>query len=412
MAIERVAVIGAGMAGMAAALALTRTGRQVTLLEKFATPRPLGAGLLLQPTGQAALAALGLFEPVAAKAARVDSLIGRTPAGGTVLRIDYARLRPDAFGLGVHRGVLFEALYGAVYAAPIERVLDFDAARIEMPAGSIHTACGASRGPFDLILVADGAHSHLRDTIMGPTAAPVYPWGALWTIVPDPDQACAGILRQVYAGARVMIGLLPVGVGADGGGHDAALFWSLPARSEPAWRAAGLNAWIDDIRRYWPEAGDFAARISSPDRVAFATYRDVRMKPWRKDKVVFLGDAAHGTSPQLGQGANLALVDGLTIAAAVEAHPSDLEAALFAYEQSRRGLVGWTQFMSRWLSPAFQSGVPGMGVLRNLTLPIARAIPPLEQLMLRTLTGAQATPFSSAPVVPETAIMAVPSATQ
>lgn len=394
MQIERIAVIGAGMAGLSAALALARAGFAVTLFDAFATPRPIGAGLLLQPTGQAALQALGLLDQVAAKSARVDRLIGRSPAGGTILDLTYARLRPDAYGLGVHRGVLFEALYQAVCAAPITRVLDFEVERINQATGSVHTICGASRGPFDVILVADGAHSHLRAKLFPHASAPLYPWGALWTIVPDPDKACAGALRQVYAGARVMIGLLPVGVGADGGGDDAALFWSMPAGHEARWRAAGLSGWINDIRRHWPEAADFAARVATPDDVAFAVYRDVRLRQWRQGRALLIGDAAHGASPQLGQGANLALVDGLTIAAAMAAHRQDLDAAIAAFIAARKDLVGWTQFMSRWLTPAFQSGVPGMGLLRNLTLPIARAIPALEKLMLATLAGTQTQPFA------------------
>jgi 2-polyprenyl-6-methoxyphenol hydroxylase-like FAD-dependent oxidoreductase len=397
MRIERIAVIGAGMAGLSAALALARAGFAVSLFDAFATPRPIGAGLLLQPTGQAALRALGLYEQVADTSARVDRLIGRAPSGGVILDLEYARLRRDAFGLGVHRGVLFGALYQAVCAAPITQVLDFEVERIDEAAGSVHTICGASRGPFDLILIADGAHSRLREKYFPAARAPIYPWGALWTIVPDPDKACAGALRQVYAGARVMIGLLPIGAGADGGADDAALFWSLPARHEARWRAAGLDAWVADIRRYWPEAADFAARVKSPADVAFAIYRDVRVRDWRHGKLLLLGDAAHGTSPQLGQGANLALVDGLTIAAALGAHRDDLTAAINAFVAARKNLVGWTQFMSRWLTPAFQSGVPGMGLLRNLTLPIARFLPPLERLMLSTLTGDRAGLFAAAP---------------
>ncbi len=396
MRIERIAVIGAGMAGMSAALALARAGFKVSLFEAFATPRPLGAGLLLQPTGQAALRALRLYDQVADKSARVERLIGRTPGGGAVLNLEYARLRPDAFGLGVHRGVLFEALYQAVCAAPITRILDFEVERIEQTTGSVHTICGASRGPFDLVLIADGAHSRLRQKLFPAARAPIYPWGALWTIVPDPDKACAGELRQVYAGAQVMIGLLPVGPGADGGTDAAALFWSMPARHEARWRAAGLDAWVDDIRRYWPEAADFAARVAGPEDIAFAVYRDVRVRDWRRDRLLLLGDAAHGTSPQLGQGANLALVDGLTIAAALSAHRDNLDAAIVAFAAARKDLVGWTQFMSRWLTPAFQSGVPGMGLLRNLTLPIARFLPPLEKLMLSTLAGDRSGLFAAA----------------
>src|ERR1700753_4153988 len=94
-----IAIAGCGPAGLAAALSLARDGHRVTLFERFAAPRPIGSGLMIQPTGLAVLRELGLAEGTLAKGARIDRLRGRTRAGRVVLDVKYSALTGlDAFG--------------------------------------------------------------------------------------------------------------------------------------------------------------------------------------------------------------------------------------------------------------------------------------------------------------------------
>lgn len=389
MSARRIAIIGSGMGGMSCALALRHRGHEVTLFERFSTPRPVGAGLLLQPTGQAALRELGLLSKIEAASARVDQLIGRDPSGRIILDLAYGRRGTDVYGLGVHRGVLFNALYDEIRSMGIDQVLDADVESVDTEKGIVSYSHGCAMGPFDLVVVADGAHSRLRERLFGSRSSSLYKWGALWTVVADPENRCAGALRQVYDKASVMIGLLPVGTGPVGHTPQCALFWSLPIDAETQWKEAGLKAWSDRIARYWPEAGNMAHTVESPDGVSLAIYRDTRLNRWRCGRAILIGDAAHATSPQLGQGANLALVDGIALAQALEKDPNDMELALDAFVRARLRLVRWTRIMSRLLTPAFQSSVPGIGVARNMLLRLARRVPAFDQLMLRTLTGEQ-----------------------
>ena len=119
-----------------------------------------------------------------------------------------------------------------------------------------------------------------------------------------------------------------------------------------------------------------------------ARYRDVQMAHWCDRGVVFIGDAAHATSPQLGQGANLALVDALVLADCVRAAPS-IDAALAAYTRVRAPHLHlrYYQRMTRWLTPFFQSSSRLGGWLRDWTFPIANALPPLRELMIATMAG-------------------------
>ena len=88
----RIAVIGAGTAGAAAAVLLARGGHAVTVLERVADPQPVGAGITLQPTGQAVLAAMGLLSQVLAHGARLERLVCRTRSGRTLVDLPYAAL--------------------------------------------------------------------------------------------------------------------------------------------------------------------------------------------------------------------------------------------------------------------------------------------------------------------------------
>jgi 2-polyprenyl-6-methoxyphenol hydroxylase-like FAD-dependent oxidoreductase len=390
----RIGVIGCGVAGMAAAVALARDGHAVTVLERFAAPRPLGAGLLLQPTGLAALEQLGLRDSVEAKGAKLHALDGRTREGAPVMELVYSRWREDSYGLGVHRSVLFDALYRALRETPAKLVLG--AAAAELISGihvSVRDEAGQLHGPFDLALVADGAHSGLRHYIRPRARAPLYPWAALWTIRPDPDNRWRGALRQVYDGSQRMMGVLPIGAGPNDSTRYVAVFWSLRRDTYNDWLKEGVGAWRETLHHHWPQAAQLFHGELDPESLALAAYRDVQARPWRQGRVLMLGDAAHGTSPQLGQGANLALADSLALRDALRVYPTDLDAAMRNYDRARAGLVAWTQLLSRALTPVFQSDSRLIGWARDRFFHKLGQLPGADRLMLATLVGAARAPW-------------------
>jgi 2-polyprenyl-6-methoxyphenol hydroxylase-like FAD-dependent oxidoreductase len=387
----RVGVIGCGTAGAASAILLARAGCEVVVLERVAEPGPVGAGIVLQPTGQAVLARLGLLDEVAARASRLDRLWCRTPRGRTLVDLRYAKVDARWFGLGVHRGVLFEALHrGALAESNVKVVLGADVRGLRRDGARTFatTADGAEHGPFELVVVADGAVSELRDAAASTSRDAPYPWGALWFVAADPGGGFGAEreLYQVGVRARRLYGALPTGLGARGDAPIVSLFWSLEASALPAWRDAGLDAWKRDVRALDPRIAPVLDEIRDPAQVLFARYRDVRMPRWHDRGVVFIGDAAHATSPQLGQGANLALLDALALAEAVAAAPS-VDAALDAYTSGRRRHLRYYQWMTRMLTPFFQSRSRALGWLRDWLFPVANALPPVRNHMIRTMAG-------------------------
>lgn len=386
-----IAVVGCGPAGMAAALFLSRAGHRVRLFERFATPRPLGSGLLLQPTGLAVLRRLGLMPAITADGARIDRLHGVSfPSGRVVLDVAYADLDPALHGIGIHRASLFDALFAALSTEPgIAVVTDVAIAGCERGEGRrpmLQDDAGRKHGRYDLVIDASGARSRLRAANGDPPASP-YVYGALWTALPLAGHAFdRAALAQVYRRASRMIGVMPLGHAPGIDGPAAAVFWSLRADAVPAWKKGGLNAWKDEVATIWPEAGALVAGISNPEELSPASYWQYTANRPCGDRLAAIGDAAHCTSPQLGQGANMGLLDAAVLANAIAAS-TDLGVALAAYAAARRRHVRFYQWASRWFTPLFQSDSVAGAWLRDAAMPAARLLPWSRKEIVRTLAG-------------------------
>ena len=370
-----IGIVGCGVAGQAAATLLSESGHDVTIFERFAEPRPLGAGLLLQPTGLAVLGELGLREQALAAGAKVTGLKSVTQSGRPVLDLSYADLHPAAHGLGIHRGRLFDLLHGALKRSPAKLVTAHEI--VDVARGQIVDKAGGRHGPFDLVIVADGAHSALRQRLMPEAKAPLYPWGCLWATVPDPAGiGASGLLQQRVRGTTEMMGLLPVG------DRQLTLYWSVPAEGQP-----DIDAFHRAATALWPEAAAAVEHAVRTNGLTHATYRHVALPRWTVDgKVLFIGDAAHGTSPQLGQGANLGLMDAWTLADAI-ARNKDLEAALTAFAVRRRSTVRFYRQASHLLTPLFQSNVESFGWMRDAFMGTACRLPVARTIAATTLAG-------------------------
>ncbi|MBI1892257.1 MAG: FAD-dependent monooxygenase [Burkholderiales bacterium] len=382
----RIAIVGGGTAGAASALFLARAGHYVTLFERVAHPEAVGAGILLQPTGMHVLHTLGLLDEILAHGTRNDRLFGTNSSGRTVLDIHYRDWNPSTFGLGLHRGALFSVLWNALRCHGIDVRTDAAVSHIQQTQNkAVLYRDDETIGEFDGIVLADGVHSILRDALSIPQKVTPYPWGALWAVLPD-DGVTSGTLRQWFHHAKQMLGLMPTGFAYQQLTQPLiSLFWSLPVNTADAWRKEGLDAWKNTVRELAP-IDAVLDHIRSADQLTFATYADVRMKHWHDGRVVCIGDCAHATSPQLGQGANLALIDAMILAQCFS-EGADIPSALAMYSRKRKDHLRYYQTTSKWLTPFFQSHSRLASGLRDLALgPICRA-PYVKSEMARTLSG-------------------------
>jgi 2-polyprenyl-6-methoxyphenol hydroxylase-like FAD-dependent oxidoreductase len=372
----KIAIIGAGTAGCASALFLSRAGHDVTLFERVPNPGPVGAGIMMQPSGMLVLERLGCVQPILERGSRVDALVVRNTRGRTLMELRYAELEESLYGIGLHRGVLFETLFGAVKSSRVDLRLGVDVLSID---GRTLRDATHRHGPYDLVVLADGARSHLRDSLVHLTySVTPYPWGALWFIgkFTTPTRE----LRQFVEGTARMIGMLPTG-------HDiASLFFSVRVDRRDEVFRDGFDAWKNEVRRVAPAAEELLDQIHSPSDLTLASYYDVSMPRWHADRVVLLGDCAHATSPQLGQGCNLALCDAAALADAL-AHTQNISAALDAYTHARRSHLAFYQLATRALTPVFQSDYTPLALARDYLTPVATIIPFVRREMLRSMAG-------------------------
>ncbi|HLK90868.1 MAG TPA: NAD(P)/FAD-dependent oxidoreductase [Polyangia bacterium] len=383
-----VGIVGCGFAGAATGLLLARAGHAVTVYERVSRPGASGAGILLQPTGLAVLRELGLHEAVMARGAPVTGLFCRSSDGRALFDLKYAQLAPDLHGLGVHRGALYEALFGALTAAGARLRTGEEVTGVDR--GETRPRLLGQAGPLarhDLVVVADGARSRLRDRSPALRHATPYQWGALWFVGVDAERRFGSTLSQVCLGTRHMLGFLPTGLGPGAGAAPlCSLFWSQRMDQVDEWRRRGLGPWKRDVLALEPAAAPLLEQIHDVEQILTAGYVDGVMNRVFDGHVAYVGDAAHATSPQLGQGTNLALVDAAVLAGALD-REDDLDRALARYAAARRAHVAFYQLASRWLTPLFQSDLDWLGRLRDRLFPLLNRLPFLRQQMLRTLAG-------------------------
>lgn len=392
-----VAIIGAGPAGLASALYLKRAGHRPVIFERFDKAAPVGSGLMLQPTGLTVLADLGLYDAIMGLGRRIERLHGLdAKSGRVVLDARYDAQDKGRFGLAVNRHALFSVLFDAVAREGIEIRTGSAVTDIE-PAGNSSRVIGdngVALGCFDLVADTSGARSRLRRHAFHPAEPKALPFGALWATLDWPEQGFEPhALTQRYDRASVMIGVLPTGRMEPGSADRMAFFWSIKPQDFAAVKSAGLDVWKQRVRGYWPECAVFLDQIDSFEGTTLATYGHHTLKVPAGRGIAFVGDSAHSASPQLGQGANMALLDARALGHAVACH-KDVGEALQAYARSRRRHVALFQAMSALFTPFYQSDSATLAWTRDrIVAPLSR-LPMAQKLLASMVSGTLGDPFT------------------
>ncbi|MCU0829028.1 MAG: FAD-dependent monooxygenase [Tabrizicola sp.] len=373
----RIAITGAGIGGLAAAALLARDGHDISLFERFPAPKPLGSGLVVQPVGLAVLDALGAGETARALGAPLTRMLGHS---GPRIALDVA-YRPEQPGLAMHRAALFHVLWQAAHAQGIAPTTGHTALSTQQTPQSIRLItdqgpCGA----FDLIVDASGAGSPLS-----PLTAKPLPFGAVWAHVPWPGTDLPPTeLRQRYHRASRMAGILPIGCLPGDPTPRAAVFWSLSVGELDQWPNKPLGEWQAEVASFWPAMIPFLDQITDKAQLTPARYSHGTLRRPYSDRLVHIGDAAHRASPQLGQGANMALLDAYALATALRL---PLDEALPAYHRARRWHLGLYQAMSAAFTPQYQSQSRALPALRDHVLAPMSRLWPLPRILSALVSG-------------------------
>lgn len=386
----RIGIAGAGIGGLSLAIMLHDAGFHPEIFERFDAPKPVGSGLVIQPVGQHVLADMGCLGDVLSHGNKITRMLGRQAANGRrVLDVSYdPKSTGDSFGLSIQRASIFDALYRGAQrrAIPIHTshvIEGYSGKRFMFGDGS-------GSDSFDLLVDASGARSKLS-----PLNSKQLSFGALWAKLDWVEGVALdkALLSQRYDGARKMVGVMHTGVMQDEQKASAAFFWSLPANGYENWRKAGLRKWRSDVVSLWPDIEPFVAQINDPGQVTMARYSHGTLRRPYRDGIAFIGDAAHRASPQLGQGANMALLDAAALAQALVVFGADL--GLPAYAKARRRHVAIYQMMSWAFTPMYQSNSHLLPFLRDRALFPLSQIPPVPKMLTSLVCGTMTAPIRS-----------------
>lgn len=385
-----IAVAGAGIGGLAAAALLARQGHQVTVFDQFDAPQPVGSGLILQETGLAILGELGLRSDAQRLGAPLRRLHGESVGSGrTVLDVRYDALRPGLCGVSVQRPALFNLVHDAARTAGADIAVSTRIISAHAATGYVTTGAGDTLGPFDLVVDALGVRSPLSSR---PRTSLAY--GALWATLPWRDGLGfeKDALAQKYRQARQMVGVMPSGRLTESDPETLTYFWSIRADQHATWKQASLEAWKREAIELWPETAPLLDGVESHDQLTFARYDHRTHAPVVNQRLVHVGDSWHAASPQLGQGANMALLDAYALARAL-GQPGALDRQLRHYKAMRAGHVRLFQMMSWMFTPVYQSDSAALAWLRDwLAAPLSR-VPPAPQILAAMVSGGLGSPL-------------------
>ena len=385
-----IAIIGCGTAGPATAIFLAKQHHNVTVYERAAAPSPIGAGLLIQPTGLWVLDQLGLKNTIIKRGKKITQLLGHNQHGKAILDLKYHDLNNDCFGVGIHRGSLFEALFGEMLKQGVKIKAGHDVESVSQHIGKwqLNIKNKPSVDDYDLVIIANGRQSQTAEkyTQTRSTYKP-YKWGAIWGIAPLPQQSPRDVLDQYYSSANIMIGLLPIGsTPQNNASEHASFFWSMPVDQYKTWRSEPLEKWQDKVCRYWPKVESAVRSFQTHDDLTLAHYGNKNIEPVLADGLVVIGDASSAMSPQLGQGANLGLIDAWLLSLAL-ADECTINNATANYAKHRKPIRRFYMQASHLLTPFFQSNNRGIAFLRDIGMPMSARLQFAPQIMLETLTG-------------------------
>ena len=331
----RVAIVGAGIGGLTAAIALRRRGIDATVYEQAHELKALGAGVAIATNGSRVLTDLGLGDAIEAIAGRVSGYAYRTSAG------DALPIDPAALSLGdpertwfLHRGEFQTALARALPDGALQmgrRCVGVsetpEGARVEFADGSVVEA--------DVLVGADGIHSRLQGTVTEP-ADPVSE-GIMAYRGLLPAERVRGVVdldvSAMWLGPRQSFLLYPV---SSGRLMNLVAFVPTTLDVEESWTAPGDVTELARAYRGWDER---VLRVigAMDETFRWGIYDREPLDRWSTERVTLLGDSAHAVTPHLGQGANQAVEDAITLAATLEdASTGDVPDRLALYESLRR----------------------------------------------------------------------------
>ncbi len=326
---QHVLVIGGGIGGLTAAIALARDGHQVSIVEQNTDASVYGVGIIQQANVVRAMAQLDLLEDYLGAGIPFETVAIHEPGGRLVAEIRSPQL-VEGYppNLGISRRALQKILLDRAVSLGVEMRFGTTATSIENGADKVRVILSDGRSvSFDLIVGADGIYSATRGLFFPDAPKPTFTGQAVWRYnLPRPAALDA---LHVYNGPTG-VGLVPMS------DERMYLFATTAEPGNPhyplAQRAAVMRR---KLRGTASAIEQLAAQIVDDSEVVYRPLEYFFLDgPWHCGRIVLLGDAVHATTPHLGQGGGMAIEDSVVLAEAVAAASNYVEA--FEVYQARR----------------------------------------------------------------------------
>jgi 2-polyprenyl-6-methoxyphenol hydroxylase-like FAD-dependent oxidoreductase len=351
---KNIGIVGGGIGGIAAALALRQAGIDVVVYEKAAQLCEVGAGMMLWPNATRVLREMGLLESVLAQSGPNTHFLVRASCGKILMNIALGQF--DVPAVCIRRTDLLSVLLAALQPECVR--LGCELEDLEQSEGKVRLYFkGGLVKEHDVVIGADGIRSRVRSKLFG-ASDPIYRGYAVWRGLAhyDGNAVPEGCNSETW-GAGKRFGILNTG--------HRRFTWYATSNVPPHHldAACGRKRDLQQMFDGWHEP--IANFIDATDESGILKNRACDFAPlrqWGRGMVTLLGDAAHSCTPNLGQGGCMALEDALVLAKCVNREPC-LRTALREYEslryqrtrriQKRSRLIGR---IGQWQNPLFVTG--------------------------------------------------------
>ena len=331
-AAQKVLIVGGGIAGMSAAIAMTRQGIGAEIVEISRDWTVYHVGIVVQGNFIRAMASLGIAEQAVRAGFVYKGLQLRDPEGTLLAELPGARIAGSGLpsDLGLTRPALHKVLGDQVRALRIKLRLGVTFTGIVPERSSVRVAfTDGTSDRYDLVVGADGAYSKLRALLFAEAGEPQFTGQGVWRYnlprPPEIDWAC--VQKGATGGSAGYIPLTP----------DKMYVFSVVAEpGNPRFPRETLAAeFRGRLQGYGGLLAQLREQITDPGLVVYRPLETLILpSPWYRGRVLLIGDAAHAATPHLGQGAAMAVEDAVVLGEEL-AQPVTLERALQVFMQRR-----------------------------------------------------------------------------
>lgn len=375
----KVIIVGGGIGGLCAAIALQQQGHEVLVYERAETIGEVGAGLTLWSNAVKVLRKLGIADLVIAAGAKIEQSKLLTSTGEVLSTAGIEHLE-ERFGepvIGIHRAALHEILIRSLKPNTLKLAMPCVRFEQEHDKVTTHFANGEA-DTADLLIGADGIHSVIRKQMM-PSLRLRYSGCTAWRgVVETENESALGLTSESW-GRGQRFGIVRV--------DTKRVYWFATKNQPAGEQVSGDERKANLLRLFkdWHAPIRDLLEWTPPEAILQNDLHDIPpFASWTQGHVTLLGDAAHPTTPNMGQGACMAIESAYVLSRCLK-EQADIKSALRRYEEQRHARTAWITNSSWSIGKVAQMENPLLCMLRNFSMKITPAM--LLQRNLRKAAG-------------------------